>query len=187
MDEELQLLEDMCPPTALNDSYISQGDYDDLAVDVTRDVVVETSADTDEIDDTPEGDLPVNDNDTTARIGQRVVSDAMEVTGEDGQEPAAAAKKTRKRKRNPTVVVEGVEHVIVPALEWRTMTQLVGEMRTLKKRVNLLETEALRKNQGGTPAKKVKMSEQSLSERLKNHPHLVNPKLFKKLVVQGSC
>ena len=70
-DEEMELLEELCPPTALNDSFASQGNYDDLALDETRDVVVEAS-DTDEVVDTPEDDLPVADNDTTARMGQRV-------------------------------------------------------------------------------------------------------------------
>ena len=102
----------------MNDSFISQGDYD-LADEPSRDVVVETSADdTDVVVEPPEGDLPVADTDTTARMGQRVVSNAMEVTGAAEKETEAAIPlKTWKRKRNPTVLVEGVEHVIIPAFE----------------------------------------------------------------------
>ena len=53
MEDERQLLEDLCPPTAMDDSFISQGNYD-LADEPSRDVVVETSADnTDVVADTP--------------------------------------------------------------------------------------------------------------------------------------
>jgi hypothetical protein len=42
----------------------------------------------------------------------------------------------------------------------------------------VLETESLRNQKGETPVKKVRMAEQTLSERLRSSPHLVDPKLF---------
>jgi hypothetical protein len=68
------------------------------------------------------------------------------------------------------------------------MTQLVGEMATLKKRVNVLETEVMRKQQEETatkPAKKKKV-EESLSVRLKSHPHLADQRFFQNWWAKGS-
>jgi chemotaxis protein histidine kinase CheA len=132
----------------MDSSFISQGSY--CTWDDNADDVVET----------PEGGYPVT-RDTTAHMGQRVNSDNMEATGAEAKEAEIAnpVKLSRKRKRNPTVTVSGVEHVTILATEWRRMTQLVGEMATLKKRVNVLETEVKRKQQeeaSTKPAKKKK-------------------------------
>jgi hypothetical protein len=120
-EEETDLLDQLCPDIELNDSYDSQGDYDDLALphamDETRDVVVETEP------VTLEADLPVTDTATTAQLGQRGVGDEMEDISVDTAGPTAAVRKTRKRKRNATVIVAGNEHVIVPTEQWRNMSQ----------------------------------------------------------------
>ena len=114
MEDELNELEDLLdtPSNIMDSSFISQGSYGAWDAD-DADVVVET----------PEGDDPVT-CDTTAHMGQRVNSDNMDVTGAEAKEAETAnpVKLSRKLKRNPTIMVSGVEHVTIPATEWHKMT-----------------------------------------------------------------
>jgi hypothetical protein len=77
--------------------------------------------------------------------------------------------------------------VTIPASEYCMLSQLAGGMATLKKRMNILETAVKRKNQEETSTKpgKKKKVEESLSVRLKAHPHLTDERFFMNCVYQG--